>query len=564
MSEPSPHRLLAFARKLLPAATFMDLLAVARDEARDATGYDHVWLMVADDEAARTFRMLAFAGDNREVAWEVAPVLKVEGDPFLEELVTTDVPIVIEDARIDPRTNKQLVEQLQNRTLINVPLRLLDKPLGFLGLGTFGEEGCRAPSPSELDHLVGMATQVAVAAGRIRFIEARLQAEKHRLELERRVAQIQKLESLGMLAGGVAHDFNNLLTVILSGAALALEATDSPTVREEVGAIVAAAERARELTRQLLAMSRDQGLRLEPTDVNERLSSLRDLLRRLLPETIEIDLILGTHLPLVEGDRSQLDQVFMNLCINARDAMPSGGRVTIETEQVLINGRYAETHPWAKPGRYVLVTVTDNGSGMSRDVLDKIFEPFFTTKSPHAGTGLGLAVSYGIVRQHGGMLDCYSEPGVGTTFKVYLPTTERLASAVGTKLAAKVPRARTNERILVAEDDAAVRAVALRILRRADYVVTTVESGEAAAELVRREEFALVILDVVTPGKSCREVVSQIREARPSLPIVLASGHAPGDNLAGLIRDTGVEFLRKPFDPDGLLRTIRRVLDGTP
>jgi signal transduction histidine kinase len=562
MTEPSPHRLLAFARKLLPAATFMDLLAAAREEARTATGYDHVWLMVADDEHARSFRLIDFAGSQREAAWEVAPLMKVEGDPFLEELVATDVPIVIEDARIDPRTNKQIVEQLQNRTLINIPLRLLDKPLGFLGLGTFGDQGCRAPSPAELDYLVGMATQIAVAGGRIRFIEARLQAEKNHLELERRIAQVQKLESLGMLAGGVAHDFNNLLTVILSGATLALEASEHPTVQEEVGAIVAAAERARELTRQLLAMSRDQGLRLEPTDMNERLQNLRDLLRRVLPESIEIDLILGARLPLVEGDRSQLDQVFMNLCINARDAMPSGGRLTIETEQVLINGRYAETHPWAKPGRYVLITVTDNGSGMSRDVLDKIFEPFFTTKAPHAGTGLGLAVSYGIVRQHGGMLDCYSEPGVGTTFKVYLPTTERLASAVGTKLVAKVPRARANEKILVAEDDAAVRAVTLRILRRADYAVTVVESGEAAAELARREEFALAILDVVTPGRPCREVVLQLRQDKPALPIVLASGHAPGDNLASLIRDTGVEFLRKPFDPDGLLRTIRRVLDG--
>ncbi len=564
MPELSSHRLLAFARKLLPAATFTDLLAVARDEARSATGYDHVWLMVADDEKARKFRLLDFAGDNREVVWELAPVLTVEGDRFLEELAASDVPIVIEDARVDPRTNKQLVEQLQNRTLINVPLRLLDKPLGFLGLGTFGAEGCRTPSPSELDYLVGMATQVAVAAGRIRFIEARLQAEKDRLELERRVAQVQKLESLGMLAGGVAHDFNNLLTVILSGAALALEATELTAVKEEVDAIVAAAERARALTGQLLAMSRDQGLRLEPTNLNERLSNLRALLRRLLPETIEIDLILSTHLPLVEGDQSQLDQVFMNICINARDAMPSGGRVTIETEQVLINGTYAETHPWAKPGRYVLVTVTDTGSGMSREVLDKIFEPFFTTKGPHAGTGLGLAVSYGIVRHHGGMLHCYSEPGVGTTFKVYLPATERLAGAVGTKLAAKVPRARASERILVAEDDDTVRAVTLRILQRADYVVTTVETGEAAAALARREEFALVILDVVTPGKSCREVVLQIREERPSLPILLASGYAAGDNLAELIRDTGVAFLRKPFDPDGLLRTVRRILDGGP
>jgi two-component system cell cycle sensor histidine kinase/response regulator CckA len=470
--------------------------------------------------------------------------------------------VVIEDARTDPRTNKQIVELLQNRTLINIPLRLLDKPLGFFGLGTFGDEGCRLPSPAELDYLVGMATQLAVASGRIRFIEARLRAEKDRLELERRIAQIQKLESLGMLAGGIAHDFNNLLTVILSGASLALTATDPATVQEEVGAIVAAAERARALTGQLLSMSRDQGLRLEPTDLNEHLSNLQPLLRRLLPETIEIDLILGATLPLIEGDRSQLDQVFMNLCINARDAMPEGGRVTLETEQVLINGRYTEAHPWAKQGRYVLVTVTDNGLGMPRDVLDKIFEPFFTTKGAQGGTGLGLAVSYGIVRRHGGMLDCYSEPGVGTTFKVYLPATSRLASAVGTKVVAKVPSARASEKVLVAEDDAAVRAIAVRILQRAGYLVTAVENGEAAAELALREDFALLILDVITPGRSCRDVVLQLRNERPALPIILASGHAPGDSLAGLLRDTSIEFLRKPFDPDGLLRTVRRVLDG--
>jgi signal transduction histidine kinase/CheY-like chemotaxis protein len=564
MADVPSHRLLAFARKLLPAATFAELLAVAREEARVAVGYDHVWFMVADDEEVHELRLIEYSGDKHAEVWDAAPVLKVDGDLFLEEVVRSDVPIVIEDARTDPRTNKQMVETLQNRTLIKIPLRLLDKPLGVFGLGTFGDEGCRAPTPAQLDYLVGMASQLAVAAGRIRFMEARFVAEKERQVLERRLAQVQKLESLGLLAGGIAHDFNNLLTVILSGAYLVLDAAADKTMREDVGAVIDAGERARLLTRQLLAMSRDQDLQLEPTDLNVRLGALLELVRRLFPETIEVDLIAAAALPLVEADQSQLDQVFMNLCLNARDAMPHGGRLTLETEQVLVNGRFAETHPWARPGRYVLITLTDTGVGMTREVVDRIFEPFFTTKGPEAGTGLGLAVSYGIIRKHGGMLHCYSEPGVGTTFKVYLAATERLAGVVGSKLVPRVPSARGHERILVAEDDPAVRAIATRILLRGAYEVTAVESGTAACDLAREQEFDLVLLDVVTPGMSCRQVVDRLRELRPNLPIVLASGYAAGENLAELTRETAIEFLRKPYDPDGLLRTLRRILDGAP
>jgi signal transduction histidine kinase/CheY-like chemotaxis protein len=560
--EPPSHRLLAFARKLLPAATFSELLLVVREEARAEAGYEHVWFMVADDENPHELRLIEYSGRKHAQVWEVAPVLKVTGDLFLEAVVRSDVPIVIEDARLDPRTNKQMVEALQNRTLIKIPLRLLDKPLGVFGLGTFGDEGCRAPTAEQLDYLVGMASHISVAAGRIRFVEARLRAEKEHQEMERRLAQMQKLESLGLLAGGIAHDFNNLLTVILSGANLVLSAVEDELVREDVGAVIAAGERARELTHQLLAMSRDQDLRLQPTDLNARLASLLELVRRLFPETIELDFIAGAGLPLVEADHSQLDQVFMNLCINARDAMPKGGRLTIESEQVLINGAFAQTHPWAKRGRYVLITLTDTGTGMSREVVDRIFEPFFTTKGPQAGTGLGLAVSYGIVRQHGGILQCYSEPGVGTTFKVYLSATERLASEVGMKLAARVPHARANERILVAEDDAAVRDIAVRILSRGAYEVTAVASGAAAVEAARAQEFDLVLLDVVMPGLPCREVVQRLRQLRPHLPVVLASGYAAGESLADLSRETEVEFLRKPYDPDSLLRTIRRLLDG--
>jgi signal transduction histidine kinase/ActR/RegA family two-component response regulator len=559
------NRLLVFARNLLRASDFAELLSITRDEVQASIGYQHAWLMVADDEAVDELRLLQFSGDQASTAWSVAPVLKVRGDALLEALRASDVPVVVEDARLDPRTNKHLVQQLRCRTLINVPLRLLDKPFGLLGVGTFGDEGCRAPTVEELSHLVAMANHVVVAAGRIRFAEAREQARSDKLILERRLMQLQKLESLGTLAGVMAHDFNDLLTIIVSSASFLEEglAAEEPRAKLErdIQAITIAGGRARELTRKLLAMSRQQELALAPQDLNRRLRELVTVLEHTLPKTITVDLIRGVNLPFCEGDATQLNQAFMNLFLNARDAMPSGGRLTIETEQVLVNGVYARTHPWAKPGRYVLVTVTDTGLGMSADVMERVFEPFFTTKADHTRGGLGLSIAYGIVRQHGGMLQCYSEPGVGSSFKVYLPIAGRLATAVGTKLVGSVPRAEGRERILMAEDDDAVRTVAVRILERAGYQVLAVTDGDAAVAAAQREAFDLAILDVVMPGLPCRQVIARIRDAKPDARLVLASGYASGISMFDWLTDAGLQLLRKPYDPDQLLFAVRHALD---
>jgi signal transduction histidine kinase len=563
LSAGASHGLLAFARKLLPAATFAELLVVAREEARAVVGYEHVWFLVAEEENPHELRLIEYSGEKHAQVWEVAPVLTVTGDAFLEEVVRSDVPIVVEDARTDPRTNKQMVETLQNRTIIKIPLRLLDKPLGVLGLGTFGDEGCRAPTTEQLDYLVGMASQISVAAGRIRFVEARLRADRERQELERRLAQMQKLESLGMLAGGIAHDFNNLLTVVLSGAALVRAAVTQKAVLDDINAVIEAGERANRLTRQLLSMSRDQSLRLERTEVNSRLRSLLELVRRVFPETIDFAFEPTPDLPIVEADQSQLDQVFMNICINARDAMTAGGRLTIRTARAKVDGVLGVRHPWATGDDYVLVSFADNGVGMAPEVVERIFEPFFTTKGALSGTGLGLAVSYGIVRQHRGILQCRSEPGVGTTFDVYLEATSRLEPPEATRAVFRPQKARGAERILLAEDDAAVREIARRILGRDAYDVTSVESGDAACKYAEDQAFDLVVLDVVMPGMPCRAVVERLRELHPGIPIVLASGYVPGENLTELSRDHGTEFLRKPYDPEGLLRTVRRLLDET-
>jgi signal transduction histidine kinase/ActR/RegA family two-component response regulator len=561
MAQFAGNRLLAFARELQRASTFQDLLEITRHEAITSAGYPHVWLFISDNEEVQEMRLIDYAGSQRDLAWDVAPLLKVDGDPLMEQIVRSDEPVVVEDARVDPRTNKELVEALGNRTIINIPLRLLDKPFGAFGLGTFGdEEGCRPPTPEQLDHLVGMASQLSVAASRIRYLDASRRATQQRIELERRVLERQKLESLGLLAGGIAHDFNNLLTVILAGTALArLGLAPTQNAHAELDAVVGAAERARDLTRQLLAMSHTQTLELRPIDLNDRLKQLLALLQRVLSEAITLELIAGVRLPLVEGDASQLDQVFMNLCINAREAMPRGGKITIETEQVLLNADFVASHPWATSGRYVMVTVTDTGTGMPREVLDRIFEPFFTTKKERGGTGLGLAVAYGVVRQHRGLLHCYSEPGVGTAFKIYLPIYVRAVADISTKLEGAAPRG--YEKVLIGEDDPAVRTATVRVLESAGYSVVAVENGAAACQAAARSPFDLVLLDVIMPEMSCRDALRGIRAELPRARYILSSGYTADVNIEELLKD-GTVLLEKPYDPAQLLRLVRKVLDS--
>ena len=562
MAQIAGSRLLAFARELQRASTFRDLLEITRGEALASAGYAQVWLFISDTDEVKEGRLIDYAGSQRDAVWEVAPVLKVEGDPLLEQLVNSDEPIVVEDARTDPRTNKAIVEALGNRTIVNIPLRRVDKPFGAFGLGTFGDEGCRPPTPEQLDHLVGMAGQLSVAVSRIRFLDANRRATQQRIELERRVLEHQKLESLGLLAGGIAHDFNNLLTVILAGTALArLAVGGSPKALTELDAVVGAAERARDLTRQLLAMSRSQTLELRPIDLNDRLKQLIALLQRVLSETITLELIEGVRLPLVEGDASQLDQVFMNLCINAREAMLEGGKITIETEQVLLNADFVAAHPWAASGRYVLITVTDTGSGMPREVMARVFEPFFTTKKERGGTGLGLAVAYGVVRQHRGLLHCYSEPGVGTVFKIYLPVYVRVAADISTKVEGAAPRGW--EKILIGEDDAAVRGATVRVLESAGYSVVAVENGAEACQAAARGRFDLVLLDVIMPEMSCRDALRGLKTELPNARYILSSGYTSDLNVEDLLKD-GTILLEKPYDPAQLLRVVRQVLDSSP
>jgi PAS domain S-box-containing protein len=377
---------------------------------------------------------------------------------------------------------------------------------------------------------------------------------------EARLRHAQKMEAVGQLAGGVAHDFNNLMQAVLANAELAMDITPQDSViAEHLSEIEAAGRRAADLTKQLLAFSRRQPLRPVSIDLNHLARSLMKLLRRLLPESIRIDFIAGHDLASVNADPSQLEQVLVNLCVNARDAMERGGQLTIETENVLVNGRYRETHPWAKPGRYVLLSITDTGAGMTPEVQERAFEPFFTTKSAPQGTGLGLATVYGIVRQHDGMIQIYSEVGEGTTFKIYLPAAARLATEVGDEIEALAPEG--HETILLAEDEEAVRRAVVQILQGAGYRTLAAANGLEAVQLLREqvEPVHLVLLDVVMPGLGGPETWERIRGMRPGLRVMFTSGYADDRFLRRLPPDA--EIVEKPFRTEQLLRRIRKMLD---
>ncbi len=388
--------------------------------------------------------------------------------------------------------------------------------------------------------------------------------ERH--ELEAQLRQAQKMEAIGKLAGGVAHDFNNLLTVILGRAELVLKGLSADgALWGEVDQIRGAAERAAALTGQLLAFSRRQTLRPRVLDLNGVVGGLSKMLGRVLGEDIELITALDQNLPRVEADSSQLEQVLMNLAINARDAMPEGGRLMIATSVSELGEPQRTASPSSEVGSGVRLTVTDTGLGMDEETLSRIFEPFFTTKEEGKGTGLGLSTVYGIVKQSGGTIRAESELGKGTAFKVYLPA----ASAAG-EVPLPAPRAVTalhgSETILLVEDEPAVRALARQVLLQSGYTVLEAGRGSEALRLFEREKarIDLVVTDVVLAGMSGRELLERLRSLRLGLRALYLSGYTENMVVQRGASRSEVAFLEKPFSPTALLRVVREVLDATP
>jgi PAS domain S-box-containing protein len=392
----------------------------------------------------------------------------------------------------------------------------------------------------------------------------RRQAEEALRRSEAQFHQAQKMEAIGSLAGGIAHDFNNMLTVILgySGLALASMAADDPQ-RDNLVQIKEAGQRAATLTRQLLAFSRKQVLQPRVLDLNAVVTNMDKMLQRLIGENIALATALTPGLGRVKADAGQLEQVLMNLAVNARDAMPQGGRLTIETANVEMGDAFARTHIGSRPGPYVMLAVRDTGCGMDAATQARIFEPFFTTKEKGKGTGLGLATVYGIIKQSGGGIWVSSEVGVGTTFTVYLPRVEEALDAVGPSLSPEADL-RGSEIILLAEDEAGVRALARAVLRARGYQVLEAPSGEDAVRLSSAHEGAihLLLTDMVMTGMSGCELAERLRAARPEMKALIMSGYMDQAIVRNGVLEGGAAFLPKPFTPLVLLQKVREVLDS--
>jgi signal transduction histidine kinase len=424
------------------------------------------------------------------------------------------------------------------------PLLIDDRLVGVLAM--FAR---RPLAEGVLDALASVAGTIAVGVDR--------------KQLEEQLRQAQKMEAIGQLAGGVAHDFNNLLTIINGySEVIQTQLPENSPVLELVREVAQAGKRAASLTRQLLAFSRKQVLEPKVLDLNLVVTDLEKMLRRLIGEDVALATVLEPALGRVKADPGQVEQILMNLVVNARDAMPQGGKLTIETANAELDASYTQTLPDVRPGPYVLLAVTDTGVGMDEATKAHIFEPFFTTKGPGRGTGLGLAVVYGIVKQSGGHIAVYSEPGRGTTFKVYLPRVEDVPAAGKSHFGVTRSPAGT-ETILLAEDEDAVRALARHVLKMLGYTVLEAGHGKEALRLAEEHpgSIHLLVTDVVMPELGGQELAGRLSARRPEVRVLYLSGYTEDTVVRHGVLEPETAFLQKPFTPATLAQRVREVLD---
>jgi PAS domain S-box-containing protein len=443
-------------------------------------------------------------------------------------------------------------------------VRLVHEDIAFGYLAAVPEYNLKLDD-EELSLFTEMASDLAYALNTLRMEEARKKAEIKRKSLEDQLLQAQKLESVGRLAGGVAHDFNNMLSVIVGHAELVLEQmqTDDP-LRPHITEVHAAARRSADITRQLLAFARRQTAAPKLLDLNITVESALKMLRRLIGEDIDLSWNPKQDLWPVKMDPTQIDQILANLCVNARDAISDVGKITIETGKAIFDTAYCAEHAGFQPGEYVLLAVSDNGSGMDKETRDKIFEPFFTTKGVGRGTGLGLSTVYGIVRQNDGFINVYSEPGKGSTFKIYLP--RHTGQIVAEPIAGEAEFSKGNgELILIVEDDASILQLTEKMLTSLNYRVLVAGSPPEALRLAQSctEKIILLITDVVMPEMNGRELADHLRSHDPDLRCLFMSGYTADVIAHRGILEAGVNFIQKPFSKKELANKVRAALSPT-
>jgi signal transduction histidine kinase len=459
------------------------------------------------------------------------------------------------DLRLLPR-HREAMQRLGYRAFLAVPIKTAERVAGVLGIQTRRPEGF---SEEDIAVVTAFAGQVGVALHNTGLYQEAQSTLQRLAETQEQLVQSQKMEALGRLAGGVAHDFNNLLTVISGQGHLLLRHLQAGELREGIDRINLAADRAAELTAQLLAFSRKQALQPRVLALNDIANELAPLLRRIIGEDIELRTILEPDLDHVQADPTQLRQVVMNLAVNARDAMPTGGRLTIETANVVLDADYARHHADVVPGPHVMLAVTDSGVGMSPETRARLFEPFYTTKDLGRGTGLGLAIVHGIVKQSGGHIWVYSEPGHGSTFKIYLPAVGGEAARPALAEPA-MPALRGSETILLVEDEDDVRRLVSRVLADHGYTVLEASHPTEALETAARyvERIDLLLTDVVLPQMTGPVLANLLRDARRDVRVLFMSGYT--DNAVvhhDMIAADGA-YIQKPFSPDALARAVRR------
>jgi len=495
----------------------------------------------------------------------------VESSPNAILLVDRDGRIVLANGRIEGilgYTPEELIgTSVEQLVPVELRARHLGDRLAYLqaprvrtmaagrSLAALRRDGTSVP--------VDIALSPITVAGELHVL-ATIADTTERRRLEEQLLQSQRLEAIGHLAGGIAHDFNNLVNVIAGFGRLVLDdlPEDEPH-REDVEQILAAADRAATLTRQLLAFARRQVLQPRVLNLNEVVADITPMLARILGEDTDLVTMLAPNLGAVRADPGQLEQVIVNLAVNARDAMPEGGRLTIETANVDLDESFVRSRVEMTPGSYVVLAVSDTGHGMTEEVRQRIFEPFFTTKPEGHGTGLGLSTTYGIVRQSGGFISVYSEPGQGTTFRIYLPRVAERAEPF-----MRPPRTRAAdvgvETLLLVEDDEAGRTYARRVLEARGYQVLAAAHGPEALEVAAAHDgpIDLLVTDVIMPGMSGRELADRLVASRPGLRVLYVSGYTENSVVHHGHLEEGVAFLVKPYSPDDLARKVREVLDA--
>jgi two-component system cell cycle sensor histidine kinase/response regulator CckA len=384
-------------------------------------------------------------------------------------------------------------------------------------------------------------------------------------QLQNELIQAQKMEGIGALAGGLSHDFNNILTVIHGYAELLIADHDYGDPRlNDLYKIVEAAKTGSELVRSLLAFSRKSEIQQRPMNINKQVEQIRQLLSRTIPKMINIETVLSAAPATINADPGQVGQVLMNLAINAKDAMPDGGTLTMETRNIIVDDEYCRTHVGLKPGAYVLLTVSDTGCGMDEDTLAHIFEPFFTTKEVGVGAGLGLAMVYGIVKQHGGEIMCSSELGSGTTLSVYLPALDQNEAGPEATAVKGLPVG-GKETILLVDDEASIRSLGIKILSKAGYTVLSAPDGRAALDTYeqRGANISLVILDLMMPEMGGKQCLERLVEMDPRARVIISSGYSMDEQTKEVVESGARGFVRKPFQLEQMLHAVREVLDGS-